>query len=193
MDDQDLDEIFDLYPALAAVSRFTRLIPNTPWFRHVGDPMDPELKRDAERYAAGLGFPDVEPAVLALWEDAAAAAESLDVNSPAWEAEEQLRMALSLDAASQVDDAALELVLTHVSAVAADAATAGAEEVRSFLQIGDEAFARAAAGAGVQICHNAALVLAAGGDSDHPFSLKFQLFEHGRWPIAIVGGSLNIF
>ena len=53
---------------------------------------------------------------------------------------------------------------------------------------------RLATGAAVQTCHQAALLLAAqGGAPDHPFALKLQLFEHGRWPLGIVGMSLNIF
>ena len=31
------------------------------------------------------------------------------------------------------------------------------------------------------------------GTADHPFSLKYQLFESGRWPIGIAGSSFNIF
>lgn len=155
--------------------------------------MSPALFEDGCRFAAALGFPEARPAILALWEDAAGAAESLDFNSPAWEAEEQLRMALLNDALELVDEQALELVLTHISAIASDAAGKEAEDVRNFLQIDDDAFVRAATGAAVQICHQAALVLAAGNGPEHVFSLKYQIFEHGRWPVAITGGSLNIF
>ncbi len=189
----DLNEILEQYPTLAPIGRFCLLIERTPWFRHVGDPMSPALLEDGRRYAEALGFPEAEPAVLALWEDAAGAAESLDFNSPAWEVEEQTRMALVSDALELVDEAALELVLTHIAAIAADAAGAGAEDVRQFLLINDDAFVRAATGAAVQVCHQAALVLAADSLPEHVFSLKYQIFEHGRWPIAITGGSLNIF
>ena len=196
-DDDDLTEVFERYPTLAGVSRFAQLIGRVPWFRAVGDPLDAPTRQDARRYLAALGFPDAEPALVPLWEDAAVAAESVDWNSPAWEAEEQLRAAVTADALELVDEAALELVATHLAGVAGEAATAGAIEASEFLQIDDEAFVRAAAGAAVQACHNAGLVLAAGGpgdlDADHPFSLKFQLFEAGRWPLGLIGLSFNIF
>ncbi len=52
----------------------------------------------------------------------------------------------------------------------------------------------AAAGAGVQACHNAALLLLAGrAEDDHPFALKYRLFERGRWPVALIGSSLHLF
>jgi hypothetical protein len=52
----------------------------------------------------------------------------------------------------------------------------------------------AAAGAGVQACHNAALVLLSGdADDAHPFALKYRLFERGRWPVALIGSSLHLF
>jgi len=193
MDERELDDILDTWPTLAGVGRFAGLIRGCPWFRHVGDPMTAELARDARLYAGALGFPEAEPAVLAAWEDAAAAGESLDFNAPAWEAEEHLRRTLAARAEELVDPAALELVLTHISAVAADAVSDGAEAARAFLLIDDDAFLRAATGAGVQACYSAALVLAAGEGADHPLSLKFQIFEHGRWPVSIIGGSLNIF
>ncbi|GER05989.1 hypothetical protein GCM10007972_07390 [Iodidimonas muriae] len=193
MSADDLNDIFEQYPTLAPLSRFCRLIGQTPWFRHVGDPISDDLRLDGQLYAAALGFPEAEPAVLALWEDAAGAAESADFNSPAWEAEEQLRMALVHEALQQVDDNALDVALTHVAAVAADAANRGAEDVRGFLLIDDEAFVRAATGAAVQMCHQAALVIASGGEGEHVFSHKFQIFEQGRWPIGIIGSTLNIF
>ena len=93
----------------------------------------------------------------------------------------------------QVDEEALELVLTHVAAIAADIAGQRAEDIGRFLLINDDAFVRAATGAAVQTCHQAALVLAANSAPEHVFSLKYQIFEHGRWPIAITGASLNIF
>ena len=61
--------------------------------------------------------------------------------------------------------------------------------------VADEEILRAAMGAGVQICHLAALVLLSGHEDleDHPFFHKFRLFEAGHWPIGIAGSSFNIF
>ncbi len=58
----------------------------------------------------------------------------------------------------------------------------------------DFGLVNAAAGAGVQACHNAALLLLAGrAEDDHPFALKYRLFERGRWPVALIGSSLHLF
>ncbi len=164
-----------------------------PWFRAIGDPLDQGLLDDARQYLDSLGFPEAEPALIPNWEDAAFAAESADWNSAAWEAEEQLRAHLIDMVHEEIDAVTVEVALTYVSGIASDAAMGGIREAADFLQIADEAFAQAAVGAAVQACHLAALVLAAGGTADHPFSLKFQLFESGRWPIGIAGNSFNIF
>lgn len=193
MDRETLDEIFESQPALEPVARFAQLIPKTPWFRHIGDPLEDALAADCRHYAEALGFPDAEPAVIAFWEEARGALESTDLDPPAWEEEEQLRAALVAAACETVEEAELTMVLDYIAAIAADSAQAGAEDMRRFLQIEDEAFTRLAMGAGAQVCHQAALVLAGDGDAEHPFSLKYRLFEHGRWPLGIIGSSLNIF
>lgn len=193
MHDSEDFETFGEQPELAALGRFIRLVPGLPWFRHVGDPLDSRLRQDAANYSAALGFPEAEPAVLALWEDAVAACETLDYNAPAWEAEEQLRASLEASAGERHDEELLRLALTHLSAVAAEAAEAGARDIAGFLEIRDPDFVRLATASAVQACHQAALLLAAGEEADHPFSFKFRIFEHGRWPLSICGTSLNIF
>jgi len=37
------------------------------------------------------------------------------------------------------------------------------------------------------------MVIAAGGEADHPLALKYQVFETGFWPLGIMGNSYNIF
>lgn len=193
MDFDDHDALFEAYPTLAGVRRFARLIPNTDWFARVGQPLDPVARDEARTYAAALGFPDAEPAILEDWQDAAAAAETLDLNTPAWEAEAQLRRDLALAAEAEVEPRVLELVMTGIAELAADPVREAAETTAALLGIHDEDFLRAASGGAVQACHQAALVLAAGQGAEHPFSLKFSLYEHGRWPVGIVGASFNIF
>lgn len=178
---------------LAPVHRFLTLIRNTPFFRALATPLDEVTRSDAQAYAAALGFPDAYPAVLDDWADAAAAAESLDTNSQAWEAEEQLRASLAWAAEDRFDARLLEVTLMRVAQEAQETALPAVEEAAAFLGIVDEGFRLAATGAAVQACHQAALVLAAGEDAGHPFSLRFSLFEAGRWPIGITGNSFNIF
>ena len=57
----------------------------------------------------------------------------------------------------------------------------------------DEGLMKAAIGEGVQACYQAALVIAAGVEDDHPFSLKFQIYETGWWPLGVMGNTFNIF
>lgn len=187
------DDIFELSPALAVVKPLCNLASEIRWFSMVSEPIAPEIRELAESYSAGLGFPEATPALLGDWEDAAAAAESGDFNSPAWEAEEQMRAFLTEEALREVDEETLEMVMTHIAATVFEAATLGAEEAADFLRIDDMAFVQAAAGAAVQSVHLAALVLMTDGGADHPFSVKFHLFEQGRWPLGIMGSSFNIF
>jgi hypothetical protein len=41
--------------------------------------------------------------------------------------------------------------------------------------------------------HAAALARLAGEGPDHLFMRKYALFESGRWPLGVVGGSLHLF
>ena len=187
------DDIFEMAPALAMVKPLCDLAIEMRWFSTVSEPLNAQTRDLAERYCESLGFPGTTPALLGNWEDAAAAAESGDYNSPAWEAEEQMRAYLSEEVLQQVDIDTLEMVMAHIAATVAEAATLGAEEAANFLRIDDMAFIQAATGAAVQSVHVAALVLMAGLDEDHPFSIRFHLFEQGRLPIGIMGQSFNIF
>ncbi|MFQ5347900.1 MAG: hypothetical protein ACE5ED_08680 [Rhodothalassiaceae bacterium] len=193
----DLRELTECYPALGDLARFSRLLARISWFRDIGDPLDAEVSALAEGYAAGLGFPDAAPAVVLCWEDARPALETRDDNSPAWEAEEQLRMGLLQRAREAIPDPVLATALGRIGEVAAAAAEAGAQDIARFLQISDPVFPRLATGSAVQAAHQAGLLLAAAAgaaaEADHPFALKLQLFERGRWPLGIAGLSLNIF
>ena len=82
-------------PATQALSRFASLIRRINWFSRVGQPLDPSISTHADDYLSSLGFPDITLTPIEFWEDAYSAAESLDLNNPAWEAEEQLRAVLS--------------------------------------------------------------------------------------------------
>ena len=85
------------------------------------------------------------------------------------------------------------LALTHVANQASEAVLAAAEAAAGRFGVEDEALIRAAAGAAAQACYHAALVLAAEGDEEHPFALKYRLYEAGRWPLGIVGRSFSLF
>lgn len=181
------------FPTLAAVARFAAAIPRVPWFAAVGERLSEAERDDALSYLAALGFPDAHVAQVESWEEAEGAASNPDWNSAWWEAEEQLRAALTVGALELVGESDLEAALTHVGASASEVANGAAAAAAASAGVSDEALVRAAAGAAVQASHQAALVLAAGGEEDHPFAIKFRLFEAGRWPLGVVGTSFNLF
>ena len=96
------------------------------------------------------------------------------------------------EALTEISPDELEMALTHVSAMAGECLPQAAE-LATLRGGGEGDIIQAATGAAAHACHQAALVLAAGGDDEHPFTFKYQLFEAGRWPLGIIGGSFAIF
>jgi hypothetical protein len=198
MTDDDLELLERELPALARVSRFARGLGAIPWFANLGEPVTPGGRAAAERYTNGLGFPEAALAILVDWEDAAAAAESLDMQSPAWEAEELLRADLTARALDFLSEEALQIAMTMVAARTAAPAREAMEQASCIWDIEDEGARQLAVGAAVQGAHQAALALIGANDpdfavEDHPFAAKFELFEFGRWPVGIIGSSFNLF
>lgn len=191
--DEDIDDVLEEYPTLKSVAPFVALASDVRWFRALGEQPDSETVRLAREYVNALGFPDAEPAFLPDWEDAAAAAENTEFNSPAWEAEEQLRAALTDEALLVLDPETLEMVMTHIAQAITESIDDAAKEAAEFLRIDDESFVLAVSGAAAQACYQAALVGMVGEEEDHSFAIRFQLFEKGHWPIGIIGNSFLIF
>ncbi len=191
--EENLDDLFEEYPSLRAVAPFLALAQEVRWYRMLGEMADGESAALARQYSEALGFPDADPAFVPDWEDAAAAAENTDYNSPAWEAEEQLRASLTDDVLAILDENTLELVMTHVVSSVSEAIEAAVDEAAEDLRISDDNFVQAAYGAAIQALYHATLVALAGAEDDHPFVLRFQLFEKGRWPIGILGNSFLVF
>lgn len=201
MDEDDdelagLDEIEALLAdedQLALIGRFSAGLSAIPWFSRVGARLEGRERREAEAYLSALGFPDVAVARVTTFADAADAAASPDWDDPAWSAEEQLRAALTEEAAARMGEEALAVAMAHVASRAARAVETKIESAARLWDVEDTALLNAAQGAAVKAAHEAALVLAAGAEEDHPFALKFRLFERGRWPVAIAGMTFNLF
>jgi hypothetical protein len=199
MDDDQLDALERELPPLRRLAAFARGLTNIPWFANLGEGLTPGARAAAESYADGLGFPDAAIGVLIDWEDAAAAAESLDWHSPAWEAEELMRADLTIRATEILSEEALNLAMTLIADRVAEPAREGMRQAAALSDIEDEQLERLAVGSAVQAAHQAALVLAAAAaDPDfdaehHPFAAKFRLFEFGRWPVGVVGQTFNLF
>ncbi|MEX6632851.1 hypothetical protein [Hyphococcus lacteus] len=198
MDEIDLEELERELPGLARLSRFARSLDRIPWFANIGGKMTPGARAAADDYMSGLGFPDAEIAMLLDWGDAAAAAESLDWQSPAWEAEESLRADLTGRALELLSEDALRIGMALIAEKVADPAKDAVEELAYLSDLDDDAIKTLCVGAAVQAANGAALALIAAEDTDfdaenHPFAAKFRLFEFGRWPVSITGSSFNLF
>ena len=193
--DWDDEEGLDLtdFPGLRAVTRFSRLVVDLPWFTRLGQALEDDEIEWADAYLAALGFPDVAVVPILDWEEAEAAAATADWNSNWWEAEEQLRVALIDEACQRIAEDNLTVAMTHLASQVAEPVRAAAESAANLAGVHDEALILAAQGGATQACHQAALVLAAEVEDEHPFALKFRLLEAGRWPIALVGASFSLF
>lgn len=191
--DDDISDLFEDYPSLKSVAPFLLVAENVHWFRTLGEKPYTETKTAARDYADLLGFPEADPVFLPEWEDAAAAAENTEYNSPAWEAEEQQRAVLTSDVLNLIDEDVLEMVMTHIAGTLTPIIDAAAQEAAEYLRIEDEEFVRAASGAAIQACYQAALVGLVSPEDEHPFVKRFEIFEAGHWPIAIIGNSFLIF
>ncbi len=194
LSDEDLQDLIEDHPRLTLIRPFVETLRRTAWFRDLGRPPRQTVRDQAQRYLDGLGFPDVHLTPIADWNDAADAATSFDLESPAWEAEEQLRAALTVEAVDVLGEEVAELALTHMAAEAGPPVRSAIAEIAALWDIDDQAVINAAAGSAIQVCHFAGLTLITGrADTDHPFAAKFALFEAGRWPIGIAGSSFNLF
>ena len=178
---------------LVAVERLTARLAQVPWFTHVGQPLLEEERARARDYLDALGFADAELVPVQSWEEAAFAAENPGFDTAWWDTEEQLRSALTGDALALIDQIELQIALTRLSERAAMGAKRGVGEAAAMAGLDDESLSNAAIGSAVQAAHQRALILAAGAEPEHAFVPKFALFEHGRWPIAVVGGTFHLF
>jgi hypothetical protein len=198
MDEHDFSSLERELPALSRIKRFTRTLAGIPWFANLGEPVTAGARAAARIFAEGLGFPDAEIAILIDWEDAMGAAESLDWQSPAWEAEELLRADLTARALDLLSEEALDISMALIASKVAEPAREGMEQAAVIFDFEDEAGKQLAVGAAVQAAHQSALALIAAHDpgfdaESHPFAAKFKLFEYGRWPVGILGTSFNLF
>jgi len=198
----DMAALLEEIPRLYRARAFANALSEAHLLQRLGENLDDRDLSLARGYLEGLGFPDAEPALILNWQDAADAAESLDLNSEGWEAEEMLRASVTQDALERLDEEALTIGLGFVGEKAGEAARDAVAEAEAMWDISDPALLNAAAGAAVQAAHLAALALLASDDDidegdhallDHPFMAKFRLFARGRWPIGLAGRTLNVF
>lgn len=199
IDGDDLDRLERELPHLMRVRRFADSLDRAPWLANLGEPPSPAVRAVSQAYCDGLGFPEAGLAILVDWEDAVAAAESQDYNAPAWEAEELLRADLTAKALDLISEDAFTIMMELIASRASASVSSSSEESAALWDSADNAARRAIEGAVLAACHGAALVLATGEAEEeellerHPFALKYQLFEFGRWPVGIAGATFNLF
>lgn len=193
MDDSEHIEDLKGDPMIAAMHRLGALTQRISWFSRLGEPLDDDVRELARSYLDGLGFPDIDIALVENWETAELAAANPEIDDGWWDTEEQLRRAATARVLDIMAEDDLSTALGIVSAAMAESVTKAAEEAASFEDVADEALIRAAAGAATKACHQAALVILSEDDEGHPFVTKFRLFEAGRWPVSVTGNSFNLF
>lgn len=196
-DDQDPDftRLLDEIPLLYRVRAFADSLNAITWFSRLGEPLDAREHHLARLYLDGLGFPEAEPALLGNWDDAAAAAETLDRDPLGWEAEEMLRTGLVSQALERLDEQAVSTALALVAQKTGDTARDAVEDAAALSDVEDLDLVHAAAGALAQAANGAALVVMAEAENDddpHPFLARWRLFARGRWPVGLAGASYNI-
>ncbi len=182
---------------LKQIAKFTKNILNINWFSRINQSLSDYDLKLSEKYISAVGLPESNISYVFDWNEAAGIAENPNWNSNWWEIEEQLKVSLINESLRYIEEEELSHALNHVTsqtagqsleAVAFEKFTKDSEDIDYY-----QSFVNAAAGMAIASAYQAALVLSASADQDHPFSLKFQLFENGRLPLGIIGNTFSIF
>ncbi len=175
------------------IDAFLSGVDHASWFTSLGVALSPSEEADADGYLAGLGFETMRIQPVRGWREADAALKDLNWNTNWWDAVERERQALLLDANAAHGDAAVLAELSRVTLMSGKRMPGLAAEAAARDGVSDQGLIKAAAGAASESAYHAALALAAGATLSHPFQLRYNLFEAGHWPLAVVGDRFDIF
>lgn len=190
----DNRELMESVPLeLRPLVRLGRSLRAYPWFARLGQPLGDAEMEAAQDYCSGLGFDGVYIEGVHDWPAARERASADEWNPAWWDAEEQARATLLGQARDLVDHDELTMALSSVTAVAGEICPDAAADAAIRQGFDDQTVILAAGGQATQAAYQAALALVADGDDFHPFALKLKLFEAGRWPLGLVGGSFYLF
>jgi hypothetical protein len=178
---------------LAALTPFAASLRHVSWFAAVGQNLTDSEKREAQDYAAAIGFARAHIIEASDWRAAERTTRNPKWSTAWWQAEEDARAALMKQLETQLSRRDLMAALTHVTNQVSDVVMGAAAVAASRDGIADQALARVAAGAATQAAYQAAIALAARAGAGHPFAIKFRLFAAGRWPLGIVDRALYVF
>jgi hypothetical protein len=177
----------------SSIHAFVEGLHHAPWFGALGEPLTPSEIADAEAHLGGLGFDGIVIEGITDWPDARTATLHPQRDNRWRDAAQREAKALRLDANSAHGAESVLSELSHVeeaaTALMLELATAAALD----RGIKDESLTGAAARAATEAAYQAALALAAGAPASHPFRLKLNLFECGRWPLALIGNHFFLF
>ena len=177
----------------ASLDLFVAGLDHGSWFAALGEALTPSERADAEGYLSGLGFGGVAVHQVGDWDQARAAIQDPNWDREWWNAAERERQALLLDAKRAHAEAALMAGLSRVTQAATRRMAGVAAEAAAHAGIADQGLIKAASGAASEAVYQAALALAAAAAASHPFRLKYNLFEAGHWPLAVIGDRLDLF
>lgn len=164
-----------------------------PWFTALGEPVTPSEIADAEAHLAGLGFNGVVIEGVADWQTARAVTLHPERDRRWQDAAQRESEALLLDANTAHGAASVLGELSHVEEDVGSLLPALAESAALNHGITDESLTGAAARAATEAAYHGALAVAASAPASHPFRLRLNLFEYGRWPLALVGDRYFLF
>lgn len=180
-------------PEVPVLSEFAAGLSAVSWFAAVGDPPTAAEPETAASYLAGLGLSDVDLAWAADWAQAEALTNDAGWSDAWWQAEDRARQDLLGPAHDRLGERPLMAALDRIMRTASDAVMGPAAMAAARAGVADQALIRVAAGAATQACYQAGLALAAEAASDHPFRVKFRLFQSGRWPLGLIDGRFYVF
>ncbi len=210
-DDEPEDDDFDFseddssgeaedIDALRAIARLARLAGGIDWFGACGKALQQTDIDLLNEYCAAIGVFDPQIDLPANWAELSDIIREPDWDAELWQAEEQAMQALMASLAEQdVSEHDLLVALEHAGVKATEAVREKLETLLDAAGFADDDLLEAGIQAATQAAQQAGLVLAAGallGDREqaqHPFALKFRLYERGHWPLGLVGGSYRIF
>ncbi len=188
-------DLLDEIPHLLRARAFADSLRAAPLFLRTAETLDAGDRDLAERYGQNLGFGHVVPARVLHLTEALGAAEAADANPDVWDAEEQLRAALHMAAMEQTSEEGANALLQLIAGQVADYAKECAEETFAASSQCNEEVINCLVGHVSRAAHCMALSILADIDQeqpDHPFVLRWALFNRGRWPVGITGATYNI-
>ena len=158
----------------------------------MGEALTDAETAEAALYLTAIGRAGIVVARAPSWPDAKSIIDDPEWDRTWWREEERIRTELTEAAAGDYSRTAVHEALNRVAAAATETVEGATAIAASRFGIVDLGLIKSAAGAATQACHHAALAAMGASAADHPFAMKFRLFEGGRWPLAILHDSYYI-